>query len=189
MKKIVTLLFAAALTAAAYYPAAASTDPSVKTRVRQSQALPATAIPTKPVVVRTRTAGRVWEVYVKNGQHVEQGQTLLKMASDVQTPTHPGYQIDFDIAQLQYKKVLALHKAQKATPEEVAAAKAQVRMAKKMLNDGPQQLQFSFVSAPISGVLSGHSLVAGDQLQSNALVVLITAEPARKPKAARLAAK
>jgi biotin carboxyl carrier protein len=133
----------------------------------------------EPRVVRAGRNGQVWEVFATNGQHVTQGQTLLKMTHVVRTPSHPGYQIDYEIAKKNYEKAVAQVKPRKATSQELGDARLQMAMAKRMLNDGPQQLTFSFVSAPISGTVSQRTVSAGDQLQANSLIAVITADPVR----------
>jgi|GEM_PF-6403634 len=146
------------------------------------QAAPAKAPAKKPaaqVDVLARKGGRIWEVYVRNGQHVQQGQTMFKIATQVRTAVHPGHQIDYDVAKQNYIKALSAHQAHKASAEEVAAAKFQMQTAARLLNDAPHEVQFHYVDAPISGTLSNVS--ADNQPQSTSVLVTITADPAPKP--------
>ncbi|GAA4367114.1 hypothetical protein GCM10023185_38690 [Hymenobacter saemangeumensis] len=138
------------------------------------------ASPPESVEVQTRKGGRVWEVYIKDGQHVQQGQTMFKIATQAPTAVHPGHQIDYDVAKQSYLKILALQKAGKTSANEVATAKFQMQMAAKLLGDAPHQVQFHYVDAPISGTLSNVSVQ--NQLQANTVLATITADPAPKPK-------
>lgn len=179
MKPTFQLLVAFLLTLSTGTFAQASDGPA-RLKPRPVAALPAKQAAV-PVNVPAGQSGRVWEVYVKNGQHVQQGQTMFKIATQVRTAGHPGHQIDYDVARQQYVKVLALHKANKASAAEVADAKFRLQTAGKVLNDSPQQLLFHYVDAPTSGTLS--SVSATGQLQANSRVAVITADaPATKVK-------
>ncbi|WBA41030.1 biotin/lipoyl-binding protein [Hymenobacter canadensis] len=122
------------------------------------------AQPTVPagVAVPATVAGRVWEVYFTEGQHVRKGQLLLKVAQKLVSAEHHRLQQQLTRQQLRQTTLTGQQPAAPAT--ELAAAAALVAATGQQLAALPSQLSFQFVTAPHDGVMVRRSVASGDYL-------------------------
>jgi multidrug efflux pump subunit AcrA (membrane-fusion protein) len=111
------------------------------------------------VAVPATVAGRVWEVYFTEGQHVRQGQLLLKVTQKLVSAEH--YRLQQQLTQQQQHAALA---ARRPAAAGLAATAAAVAATGRQLAALPTQLSFQFVTAPHDGVMVRRSVTTGDYL-------------------------
>lgn len=128
--------------------------------------------------VPATVAGRVWEVYFTEGQHVRKGQLLLKVAQKLISADHHRLQQQLT----QQQQQLASLAARPAAPAaELTATTARVAATERQLAALPAQLSFQFVTAPHDGVMVGRSVAAGDYLSVGAAIGQLAPLPATPP--------
>ena len=139
-------------------------------------------------------AGRITEVYVESGDHVEQGEPLVKIRDNEFREQRNQAQSDLDVAEAQVRQARAsvsridsrLSRAEqlserdmetqleletlRADKEEAEAnldlAKAQKRRAESELKDSEFALENTIVEAPTNGMVGGRNAEVGQRIDT-----------------------
>jgi membrane fusion protein (multidrug efflux system) len=115
------------------------------------------------------TGGVVREVYIKQGDHVKQGQLLIKLDDAVQRQTVASDQTQIAYAKDLYERRKNLWDEKIGTEVDLVNAKNQVDQAEAKLKIDQEQLDFTNVYADIPGTVNsltvkvGESFAAGSQ--------------------------
>jgi membrane fusion protein (multidrug efflux system) len=108
------------------------------------------------------TGGVVREVYVKQGDHVKQGQLLVKLDDAVQRQTVASDQTQIAYAKDLYQRRKNLWDEKIGTEVDLVNAKNQVDQAEAKLKIDQEQLDFTNVYADIPGTVNSLTLKVGE---------------------------
>jgi len=117
--------------------------------------------------------GVVRELYVKQGQHVNKGQLLLKLDDAVQRQQVTGYQTQLTYAKDLYQRRKNLWDQKIGTEVDLINAKNQVDMAETNLKLAQEQLDYTNVYADIAGTLNTFSIKVGEAFAPGSQAVQI----------------
>ncbi|MES1202861.1 MAG: efflux RND transporter periplasmic adaptor subunit [Pseudomonadota bacterium] len=136
----------------------------------------------KSVEVRARVGGYVQAVNFRDGQYVNQGQLLFTL-----DPRPAQAQLDFARAQLalakaDYERAEKLVKETAISQQEFDAAKAAFTQAEATAQARELDLEFTKVTAPMSGMVSDRradpgNLVSGGSAQATVLTTIVATNP------------
>ncbi|MDO6433748.1 efflux RND transporter periplasmic adaptor subunit [Flavitalea sp. BT771] len=112
--------------------------------------------------VSPRTPGVAKAVYVKKGDHVRQGQLLVKLDDALQRTNVANAQIQLDHAKDLYQRRKNLWDEKIGTEVDLINAKNAVDQAENQLKNYQEQLDFTNVYADISGVIEDIWLKVGE---------------------------
>src|SRR6202012_714671 len=108
------------------------------------------------------TGGVVREVYVKQGDHVKQGQLLVKLDGAVKRQTVASDQTQIAYAKDLYQRRKNLWDEKIGTEVDLVNAKNQVDQAEAKLKIDQEQLDFTNVYADIPGTVNSLTLTVGE---------------------------
>jgi membrane fusion protein (multidrug efflux system) len=108
------------------------------------------------------TGGVVTQLYVKQGDHVNQGQLLLKLDDAIQRQTLASDQTQLAYAQDLYQRRKNLWDEKIGTEVDLVNAKNQVDQAQAKLKIDQQQLDFTSVYADIPGTVNVLNVKVGE---------------------------
>jgi membrane fusion protein (multidrug efflux system) len=108
------------------------------------------------------TGGVVTQLYVKQGDHVSQGQLLLKLDDAIQRQTLASDQTQLAYAQDLYQRRKNLWDEKIGTEVDLVNAKNQVDQAQAKLKIDQQQLDFTGVYADIPGTVNVLNVKVGE---------------------------
>ncbi|QDA60231.1 efflux RND transporter periplasmic adaptor subunit [Hymenobacter jejuensis] len=190
MKKLITLLLpslfavssGALLVGCTDKPtenAAATVASSIPTLVSTSKA----PILAADEAVRSKVAGRVWEVFFASGDHVQKDQVLLKLAVPLPNPARQHLQALYQQRQQQYNSLSASHLQHPSSASKARLDSVQLRLqeVKQRLQQLTPQLGFVYVAAPKEGFITDKTVVAGDYLVIGSAVATLASAPATVP--------
>ncbi|MBC6991910.1 efflux RND transporter periplasmic adaptor subunit [Hymenobacter sp. BT491] len=193
MKKLITLLLpslfavssGALLVGCTGKPtenAAAPVASSIPTLVSTSKA-PKTPFLAADEAVRSKVAGRVWEVFFASGDHVQKDQVLLKLAVPLPNPARQHLQALYQQRQQQYNSLSASHLQHPSSASRARLDSVQLRLqeVKQRLQQLTPQLGFVYVAAPKEGFITDKTVVAGDYLVIGSAVATLASAPATVP--------
>ncbi len=122
------------------------------------------------------TGGVVREVYIKQGDHVKQGQLLVKLDDAVQRQTVASDQTQIAYAKDLYQRRKNLWDEKIGTEVDLVNAKNQVDQAEAKLKIDQEQLDFTNVYADIPGTINSLTLKVGESFApgSQALQIVNT---------------
>jgi len=122
------------------------------------------------------TGGVVREVYIKQGDHVKQGQLLIKMDDAVQRQTIASDQTQIAYAKDLYQRRKNLWDEKIGTEVDLVNAKNQVDQAEAKLKIDQEQLDFTNVYADIPGTVNSLTIKVGESFApgSQALQIVNT---------------
>lgn len=122
------------------------------------------------------TGGVVREVYIKQGDHVSQGQLLIKLDDAVQRQTVASDQTQIAYAKDLYQRRKNLWDEKIGTEVDLVNAKNQVDQAEAKLRIDQEQLDFTNVYADIPGTVNSLTLKVGESFApgSQALQIVNT---------------
>jgi RND family efflux transporter MFP subunit len=122
------------------------------------------------------TGGVVREVYIKQGDHVKQGQLLIKMDDAVQRQTITSDQTQIAYAKDLYQRRKNLWDEKIGTEVDLVNAKNQVDQAEAKLKIDQEQLDFTNVYADIPGTVNSLTIKVGESFApgSQALQIVNT---------------
>lgn len=174
-----------------YLKPAETTDPAAPPVVRAEQPetgtitlyreLTGTVEPTDMVSVIPKLAGEVKEVYVKTGDHVQQGQPILTIDNkqlDSARISMETAQVNLNDAQTNLARMQALYasgdiSAQAFEQSQSAASQAQLQYDAAKLNYDTQA-EYTTITAPIAGVVESLDAETHDLISQSAPVCVIT---------------
>jgi membrane fusion protein (multidrug efflux system) len=119
------------------------------------------------VKVFARTANRVTELRVEEGDVVKKDQVLLRLDNDIQQTAHGKAQVKLDKARQEFERQKALF-GQKLVSEQVFNdAQFELKQLELALEDAQRELEYTEVRAPISGTISRRLVKLGDLVNLN----------------------
>src|SRR5688572_32613727 len=119
------------------------------------------------IKVYARTANRVTELLVEEGDEVKKDQVLLRLDNDIQKTVFGKAQTGLDKGRLDFEREKSLF-GQKLISEQVFNnAKFELRQLELALEDAQSQLEYTEVRAPISGRISQRLVKYGDLVNLN----------------------
>jgi RND family efflux transporter MFP subunit len=124
-----------------------------------------TIVANKEVNVVAETQGKVLEVAFKNGDAVSQGQTLVRVDSELRSAGVMAAQVNYDKAQADLNRYEALLKDKSIPEAQVEAARFGLKAAEAQLITAKRQLADTKVTAPFSGVINSKNIEVGAMLQ------------------------
>jgi RND family efflux transporter MFP subunit len=117
--------------------------------------------------------GVVRQVYVKQGDHINKGQILLKLDDAIQRQQLANAQTQLDYAKDIYKRRKNLWDQKIGTEVDFINAKNQVDQAETQLKIAQEQLDFTNVYADISGTLNTLTIKVGESFAPGSSAIQI----------------
>lgn len=133
--------------------------------------------------VRVAKAGRLWEVYVKNGDTVRKGQLLAKVAIPLHSLEKQQREAQFHNLKQRYSFLVE----QNAPAAALAQARQALVEAGHQVASAPKLYSFEFITATTSGTVQGRSVQPGQYLTDSSTVAVIAnpVAPQMPPSLAR----
>jgi len=132
------------------------------------------SVPAAGQPVLARQTGKVHEVYFHEGQHVRQGQVLLKVVERL--PSVQQQQLQLRLLRQQRTYQALTQQVPAATAAELAAANQQLTATRQLLARQIPMLSFVFVTAPTEGIITSQTAVPGDRLTPQTPVATLSTE-------------
>jgi RND family efflux transporter MFP subunit len=114
--------------------------------------------------VKTEVSGQVVKILVNEGQYVEKGQVLVKLDDRDYQLRLESIEANYDLAQLEYKRISGLAEKKIAAVTDLDKINAQLKSLKSQLNEAKLALERTRLKAPISGRLNEIDTEIGDWL-------------------------
>jgi len=119
------------------------------------------------VKVFARTANRVTELLVEEGDEVQKDQVLLRLDNDIQNTAHGKAQVSLDKAREEFEREKALFGQKLVSEQAFNDANHALRQAQLALDDAVRELEYTEVRAPIAGTISQRLVKYGDLVNLN----------------------
>lgn len=157
-------------------PVAVKTTQVTAQPLDQQAAFSGTVEPVDRVRLSTKLMGWVDAIYVKEGQAIQKGQTLVKIRSkelqakrDQAEAAIAEAEAYFKNVQKNYERIKALYEKNAATQKEMddmeavfVSAKSKRETARQMKNEVEELLAYTNLSAPFDGLVSRKMIEEGD---------------------------
>ncbi len=111
-------------------------------------------IPAKSIAIQTRTGGYIKEIPVKQGQKVNQGDLLVKIAPETRHLQIENAQADLEATKLKYESAQKLIKQNLRSEQELASLQAELTSKQLQLEMLEKDLEYTQITAPFAGVLT-----------------------------------
>ncbi|TIS57288.1 efflux RND transporter periplasmic adaptor subunit [Mesorhizobium sp.] len=125
------------------------------------------------VTVNPYSSGRLTELLVESGVHVEKGQIIATLDSDTEVIAQDRAKVGLQDAQAKLDRVKSLRASNAATPVAVADAEVALANAKLALRDADLALQRRSIVAPIAGTVGILPIAAGNYVTSQSAVATL----------------
>lgn len=112
--------------------------------------------------VKTEVSGQVVNILVEEGQYVDKGQVLVKLDGRDYQLRLESIEANYDLAQLEYKRMSELAEKKIAAVTDLDKINAQLKSLKSQLNEAKLALDRTRIKAPISGRLNEIEAKKGD---------------------------
>jgi membrane fusion protein (multidrug efflux system) len=119
------------------------------------------------VKVFARTANRVTELLVEEGDEVKKDQVLLRLDNDIQKTAFGKAQTSLDKGRLDFEREKALFEQKLISEQVFNNAKFELRQLELAFEDAKRGLEYTEVRAPISGRISQRLVKYGDLVNLN----------------------
>ena len=119
------------------------------------------------VRVFARTANRVTDLLVEEGDPVELDQVLIRLEDDVQTTQFERAQNQLDKTQDEFQRTQALYDQQLISHQAFLDIQYQLRQHQLALADARRELDYTQVRAPIAGTVTRRLVKQGDLVNLN----------------------
>jgi membrane fusion protein (multidrug efflux system) len=119
------------------------------------------------VKVFARTANRVTELLVEEGDTVKKDQVLLRLDDDIQKTAFAKAQARLDKARQDFEREKALFQQKLVSEQVFNTAKFELRQLELAFEDAERELKYTEVRAPISGRISLRLVKYGDLVNIN----------------------
>ena len=119
------------------------------------------------VKVFARTANRVTELLVEEGDVVKKGQVLLCLDNDIQKTAYGKAQVSLDKAKEEFDREKALFDQQLVSEQVYYDSKHALRQCELAFEDAQRELEYTEVRAPIGGTISQRFVKYGDLVNLN----------------------
>ena len=118
------------------------------------------------VKVPARTANRVEELHVEEGDLVNAGQLLLQLENDVQLIQVKKAKNQVDEAREEFLRQQSLYQQQLVSDQVFDEAKFKLRQLELNLEDAERELGYTEIRAPITGTITHRMVKVGDQINA-----------------------
>lgn len=119
------------------------------------------------VKVFARTANRVTELLVEEGDKVEKGQVLLRLEDDRQRTAYAKAQASRDKARKEFEREKALFERSLISEQVFTDAEYELKQLELACEDAKRELEYTEVRAPIAGTISQRLVKYGDLVNVN----------------------
>ncbi|MDX8501667.1 efflux RND transporter periplasmic adaptor subunit [Mesorhizobium sp. VK4C] len=125
------------------------------------------------VTVNPYSAGRLTELLVRSGTHVEKGDVIASLDSETEVIARDRAKVGLDDAQAKLDRVKSLRASNAATPVAVADAEVALANAKLALRDAELALERRSIVAPIEGTVGILPIAAGNYVTSQSAIATL----------------
>jgi RND family efflux transporter MFP subunit len=125
------------------------------------------------VTVNPYSSGRLTELLVQSGTHVEKGDVIAKLDSETEVIARDRAQVAIEDAQSKLDRVKSLRASNAATPVAVADAQVTLANARLALRDAELALERRSVVAPIEGTVGILPIAAGNYVTSQSAIATL----------------
>ena len=125
------------------------------------------------VTVNPYSSGRLAELLVESGSHVDKGQIIATLDSETEIISQDRAKLALQDAQSKLDRVKSLRASNAATPVAVADAEVVLAGAKLALQDAELALQRRSILAPISGTVGILPISAGNYVTNQSAVATL----------------
>ena len=125
------------------------------------------------VTVNPYSSGRLAELLVESGAHVEKGQVIARLDSDTEVIAQDRARLALEDAQAKLDRVRSLRASNAATPVAVTDAEVVLSGAKLALRDAELALQRREIVAPIAGTVGILPIDAGNYVTSQSAIATL----------------
>ena len=119
------------------------------------------------VVVPARTSNRVLELHVEEGDQVKAGQTLLKLENDAQKTALERTKVQLEKIRREYDRKKSLYEKNLISTQEFNNTTSDLEELELTFKDNQRELDYTVVTAPISGTITKRMVNLGDQVNIN----------------------
>lgn len=125
------------------------------------------------VIVNPYSSGRLTEVLVESGAHVDKGQLIATLDSETEIIAQDRAKLALQDAQDRLTRVKSLRASNAATPVAVADAEVALSNAKLALRDAELALERRSILAPIAGTVGILPISAGNYVTSQSAIATL----------------
>ncbi|RUT83303.1 MULTISPECIES: efflux RND transporter periplasmic adaptor subunit [unclassified Mesorhizobium] len=125
------------------------------------------------VTVNPYSSGRLAELLVESGSHVDKGQILATLDSETEVISQDRAKLALQDAQAKLDRVRSLRASNAATPVAVADAEVVLAGAKLALQDAELALQRRSILAPIAGTVGILPISAGNYVTNQSAIATL----------------
>jgi len=125
------------------------------------------------VTVNPYSSGRLTELLVQSGTHVEKGDVIASLDSETEVIARDRAQIAIEDAQSKLDRVKSLRASNAATPVAVADAEVTLANARLALRDAELALERRSIVAPIEGTVGILPIAAGNYVASQSAIATL----------------
>ena len=125
------------------------------------------------VTVNPYSSGRLTELLVQSGTHVEKGDVIARLDSETEVIARDRAQVALEDAQSKLDRVKSLRASNAATPVAVADAQVTLANARLALRDAELALERRSIVAPIEGTVGILPIAAGNYVTSQSAIATL----------------
>ncbi|TPI17805.1 efflux RND transporter periplasmic adaptor subunit [Mesorhizobium sp. B4-1-1] len=125
------------------------------------------------VTVNPYSSGRLTELLVQSGTHVEKGDVIARLDSETEVIARDRAQVAIEDAQSKLDRVKSLRASNAATPVAVADAQVTLANARLALRDAELALERRSIMAPIEGTVGILPIAAGNYVTSQSAIATL----------------
>lgn len=122
------------------------------------------------IELRALERGYLEGIFVDEGQHVKEGQSLFKIRPVLYLAEVSRAEAEADFAQIEYQNTKALADSNVVSPNELALAKARLDKARAELSMAQAHLGFTDIKAPFDGIIGRFHVRKGSLLDEGDLL-------------------
>jgi RND family efflux transporter MFP subunit len=122
----------------------------------------------------SETDGRVTKIYFDRHAHVNAGQILAEVESDIKQTQVKLAELNYQKAQRDFARYEALFKNQNLSEYDLENARLQMQNTENQLLIIKKQLQYTFIKSPIAGNVTQKNIGIGNVLQSGTPLATLT---------------
>ncbi|TPI34274.1 efflux RND transporter periplasmic adaptor subunit [Mesorhizobium sp. B3-1-9] len=125
------------------------------------------------VTVNPYSSGRLTELLVQSGTHVEKGDVIARLDSETEVIARDRAQVAIEDAQSKLDRVKSLRASNAATPVAVADAQVTLANARLALRDAELALERRSIMAPIEGTVGILPIAAGNYVTNQSAIATL----------------
>ncbi len=135
--------------------------------------LPAVVEPNRIVTISSEIDGRIESIPVTEGSHVQKGDLLLKLNTDLLVPQYDMAESQLKRDEIEYKRMANLVKDEAIAQSDLDNAKTKLDISKAQFNEIKTRLERASIYAPTSGVLNNIPVEEGEYISPGTPVAQI----------------